>query len=532
RVTKDGIPCTTVITDGTYLKRSYASGLYNSSSGAALVLDQYINKVLDVGVANKRCSQCKSGKKPYHLCWQNYGPHLASTRMESDMILELFQASVEKYNLIYKNIVTDGDSSVHQKLCDHNVYKTHGVEVERINCMNHMLRRLSTNLGKVEKSSQLKNEKNLQKATKEAGIRSSKAIREAARYIMSTNNAFKTKVKMIAEDLENMPFHAFGRHENCKPYYCDKKSATNHVPDLIKLNVWNTILGYFARCQSVPGDVLLNSSNNPAECANNIIATKVGGKRIDFCKLGGYSIRVAFAVIQYNSKAAMCDTLATWQKSIPERLVTLENKRKEKVEYNNRRYTEKGSQGRYCKKGNGTQDCYYGPQAGIAITPNEYQNLLARHREKLQQLQNDRVKLERETIDQAECEKWHTIRRLLLTASNFKNACKCRTDKTKKDNVKKILYPSRNSHNPAMVYGKNNEPNALDRLEEHEDIQIEPCGLFIDDKILGFGASPDGLVGDDGIVEIKCPYTLKDADPTEAVRKGTKWGNEHFKDKD
>ncbi|GBP08213.1 hypothetical protein EVAR_78715_1 [Eumeta japonica] len=42
-------------------------------------------------------------------------------------------------------------------------------------------------------------------------------------------------------------------------------------------------------------------------------------------------------------------------------------------------------------------------------------------------------------------------------------------------------------------------------LAKQENIEIKPCGLFIDPEIDFLGASPDGIVGDDTVVEVKCP---------------------------
>lgn len=60
-----------------------------------------------------------------------------------DYVIELFQTSVEKYNLIYQTMITDGDISVHQAIVDHNVYGKYNVSVKIVNCVNHFLRRLS-----------------------------------------------------------------------------------------------------------------------------------------------------------------------------------------------------------------------------------------------------------------------------------------------------------------------------------------------------------------------------------------------------
>lgn len=61
--------------------------------------------------------------------------------------------------------------------------------------------------------------------------------------------------------------------------------------------------------------------------------------------------------------------------------------------------------------------------------------------------------------------------------------------------------------NDAMQWGIEQEAPAKSRYEEVTGSFITPCGFAIHGEIFGFGASPDGLVDDDGLVEIKCPTT-------------------------
>lgn len=48
-------------------------------------------------------------------------------------------------------------------------------------------------------------------------------------------------------------------------------------------------------------------------------------------------------------------------------------------------------------------------------------------------------------------------------------------------------------------------------------LKILPAGLFIDEKFNYLACSPDGLIGDQEIVEIKCPYSAKDLTIHEGV---------------
>jgi putative phage-type endonuclease len=59
--------------------------------------------------------------------------------------------------------------------------------------------------------------------------------------------------------------------------------------------------------------------------------------------------------------------------------------------------------------------------------------------------------------------------------------------------------------NPAMEWGLEQEPYAKARYEEVTGDFITPCGFALHSEIPCFGASPDGLIGDYGLVEVKCP---------------------------
>ena len=59
--------------------------------------------------------------------------------------------------------------------------------------------------------------------------------------------------------------------------------------------------------------------------------------------------------------------------------------------------------------------------------------------------------------------------------------------------------------NAAMQYGTQLEPEARIAYEFHADCEVVEVGFVQHSKIPMAGASPDGFVGDDGLVEIKCP---------------------------
>jgi len=62
-------------------------------------------------------------------------------------------------------------------------------------------------------------------------------------------------------------------------------------------------------------------------------------------------------------------------------------------------------------------------------------------------------------------------------------------------------------NNAAMQWGTDQEPLARAAYEAAADVLVDETGFVIHPTIAEAGASPDGLVGDDGLIEIKCPNT-------------------------
>lgn len=56
-----------------------------------------------------------------------------------------------------------------------------------------------------------------------------------------------------------------------------------------------------------------------------------------------------------------------------------------------------------------------------------------------------------------------------------------------------------------MEWGTEHEPNAKHAYTVATDREVEDVGFVLPDHTDAFGGSPDGLVGDDGLIEIKCP---------------------------
>lgn len=57
----------------------------------------------------------------------------------------------------------------------------------------------------------------------------------------------------------------------------------------------------------------------------------------------------------------------------------------------------------------------------------------------------------------------------------------------------------------AMEWGTEKENDALNVYGFHSSNNVNKCGFIHHNEIEGAGASPDGLIDDKGLVEIKCP---------------------------
>lgn len=62
---------------------------------------------------------------------------------------------------------------------------------------------------------------------------------------------------------------------------------------------------------------------------------------------------------------------------------------------------------------------------------------------------------------------------------------------------------------PAMLHGQEQEPNAKLLYTEKTGIQIMPAPFVEHPTIENLGASPDGYIGAEGLLEVKCPTTSK-----------------------
>lgn len=110
-------------------------------------------------------------------------------------------------------------------------------------------------------------------------------------------------------------------------------------------------------------------------------------------------------------------------------------------------------------------------------------------------------------------EQWYAVRCGVPSASNFDKIITTKGEPSKQ--AMKYLYQLAGEKisgkqeeqytNNAMLRGCEMEAEARQMYQIVNDSIVEEVGFCITEGSYSFGCSPDGLVGQDGIIEIKCP---------------------------
>ena len=133
--------------DGTWAKRGFTS-----LTGVVFVISVDTGEILDYYVLSKSCQKCALKKSKdlsdeefeewllEHECDINFAG--SSPAMESEGAVVLWERSVERHNLRYKWMVSDGDSKAFNSV--ENVYGE--IKVEKLDCVGHVQKRMGKHL--------------------------------------------------------------------------------------------------------------------------------------------------------------------------------------------------------------------------------------------------------------------------------------------------------------------------------------------------------------------------------------------------
>ncbi len=121
-------------------------------------------------------------------------------------------------------------------------------------------------------------------------------------------------------------------------------------------------------------------------------------------------------------------------------------------------------------------------------------------------------------------QEWFDARKGKLTGSNIGAALGINPWKTPDDLIRSMvreyhLAESEFTGNIATEHGNMHEPLAQMDYTVKTGNAVEECGFFVHPEHEWLGASPDGLVDDDGLLEIKAPFGLRNKKGADLVFK-------------
>lgn len=122
---------------------------------------------------------------------------------------------------------------------------------------------------------------------------------------------------------------------------------------------------------------------------------------------------------------------------------------------------------------------------------------------------------------------WFKARIGKLTGSNIGAALGINPYKTPDDLIRQMVRDYHGAEkeftgNIATEYGQLHEPLALMDYEMLTGNEVKECGFIVHPEFKWLGASPDGLVDEEGVIEIKCPYGLRNKKGEDIIFKSAK----------
>lgn len=241
-----------------------------------------------------------------------------------------------------------------------------------------------------------------------------------------------------------------------------------------------------------------------------IVAKFTGGKRINFSTGGSFKRRCFGAGLSHSCGPSW--HFSPWRRlhRSPGTIFKTKILAREKRRFKRRlAFSDKPSKKRR-RIGGGNYDSSYGPDVQSpdideAEMAEKSQTFLAKLSEEIAMNPTPEI----ETIGQHCNQLWHEKRVNRLTASKFGAVVKRLPHTSCHNMVKSVLYP-KNLNSEAVLFGRDNEDKVIQMYEKRTSNKVNKCGLFVDTDHPFLGASPDGLVSFDGLVEVKCLASVKE----------------------
>lgn len=120
------------------------------------------------------------------------------------------------------------------------------------------------------------------------------------------------------------------------------------------------------------------------------------------------------------------------------------------------------------------------------------------------------IQLEVNTRGQSHNKKWLSERCKRITASNFGRVCKC-TDRTDKTALANSLMSVQSTVNAkSLQHGHTFETIAVNKFENLNSVHCQPCGIFVSKSLPFLSCTPDAIIDENTLLEVKCPYVSRE----------------------
>lgn len=180
----------------------------------------------------------------------------------------------------------------------------------------------------------------------------------------------------------------------------------------------------------------------------------------------------------------------------------------------------------------------------LLLASTEFDELVEASIEKVQELSEQQMLyVEEATRNQSRCFAWFQQRAGRITGSTFYEAAHTSTTNPSKSLVQKLCSENSIQLNvPSLSWGRDHESEVITLYQSafsnanfsnsciplhnstlHENLSVEQIGLCISKDKPWYAASPDAVVFCDccsyGVLEVKCPYSLRDMSLKEEIHK-------------
>ena len=104
---------------------------------------------------------------------------------------------------------------------------------------------------------------------------------------------------------------------------------------------------------------------------------------------------------------------------------------------------------------------------------------------------------------------WYNARKGKLTASNLGGLLGQVSYTSRKEAYKRARGKGQFAGNDATRWGTDNEPNGIKDYMVKSGNHVIATGMHIHKTYNWLAGSPDGFIGEEGLLEVKCPYNVK-----------------------